>query len=416
MLFKKGLFHNRKFLLLWSSQILSQFSINIMNFLVLIHVYETTQSSIASSMVWISYGLPVVVAGPMLAAVVELNDKRKMMLYSNLAQATVIALYAVYYQQYFYLSFAVVSLYSFLDQIYVPAETASIPVFVKDKNLPRANALFFLTAQAAAILGFGMAGLVMEFLGFSRTMILGTVMLLLAALAALNMPAVKPQIKSKQENFELKIKEYFNTMIKGFKFIYKDKKILLPIILLVLLQIYMVMFVVNLPAIGKEIIKTTNSYVGTITVLPIGIGAIIGSFIIPKILESGIRKNKVILRAMLSASLAMMVMPLLDSVLLFWTARLFIVIGFVIIGFSFVSIIVPSITYLQTHTPDEYMARVFGNFWFAAYLFTLLPTIFSASITEIFGTRAMLITMGFIMFIIFVYSKSRFQKIINSIK
>lgn len=416
MLFKKSsLFHNRNFLLLWGSQILSQFSINIMNFLVLVHVYETTGSSIASSFVWIAYGLPVVMVGPFLAAVVELNDKRKMMLYANVAQAAVIGLYAVYYQQYFYLSYAVVSLYSLLDQIYVPAETASIPIFINKKNLARANGLFFLTAQAAAVIGFGMAGLIMEFLGFPKTMILGTIMLLLAAVMAFAMPKISPKRENNQQSLELKIREYMLTMIDGFKYIYNDKKILLPISLLVLLQVYLVMFVVNLPAIGEQIIMTSNSYVGILTVLPIGLGAVTGSFIIPRLLENKIRKYKIIINALLTASVVMITMPLLSAVLPFWSARILIILGFAVVGFSFVSTVIPAITYLQTHTQDDYMARVFGNFWFTAYLFTLLPTIFSASITEVLGARTMLVIMGLAMFGVYIYARTRAEKIIDSL-
>lgn len=411
---KFSLFKNKNFLLLWSSQVLSQMSINIMNFLVLIHVYEKTNSSIAASMVWISYGMTVVVLGPILASVVELNDKRKVMLLSNVLQAFVIAVFALLYQNYLYLSFIVVALYSMLDQFYVPAETASIPVFVTDSNLTRANGLFFLSAQAAAVLGFGLSGVVMEFIGFSNTLLLAVGMLLAASVSVTFLPKVLPKEKIKFNNFEEFLKSILKETVEGFKFIFNRRRVLYPTLLLVLLQVYMVIFVVNLPAIGKEILKTKSSYVGVITILPIGFGAIVGTYFVPKLLLR-LRKSILVLNSLNVTGVSMIIAPIASFLPNFWLGRSIIILCFVAVGFSFVSIIVPSITYMQTHTPDHYMARVFGNFWFAAYLATLLPTLFSASLTETLGAHTMLIIMGFILLIFFVYSKSRLEKIISTL-
>jgi len=384
-----------------------------MNFLVLVHVYEVTGSSIASSLVWISYALPVIIIGPLLATYVELHDKKRMMLYANIMQATIIFLFAVFFDFNFYLAYIVVILYSTLDQIYVPAETASIPFVVKRGNLARANGLFFLTAQAAAVLGFGLAGLVIKILGFSDTLVIAGVLLVLAAISVLNLPQLRPKTKSHFKTTRYKLKEIIEKTLQGFTFIIEHKKILFPIILLVLLQVYLVIFIVNLPAIGAELIKTESAYVGLLTVIPIGIGAILGTYFVPKILKRYSRKSTVVLHAMLAASLVMIVGPAVSILTDFWLARAIMIIAFGIVGFAFVSIIVPSITYLQTHTPDQFMARVFGNFWFAAYLATIFPTLFSASVTDFLGADVMLIFMGFILLAIYVYSKTSLDKLIS---
>lgn len=416
MILEKGnLFRNKNFLLLWTSQILSQFSISIMNFLVIIHVFEHTNSTIASSLVWISYALPVIVLGPLLATYVELHDKKKMMLYSNILQAFVVFIFALLIDQLFYISFAVVVLYSFLDQVYVPAETASIPFLVKKGNLPRANGLFFLTSQASSIFGFGFAGLVIKIVGFSDTLVIVGILLLIASFATFYLPRLRPRAKSRYVSFEFKVREVLEKTVQGFNFLIRKRKILYPTLLLVLLQVYVVVFVVNLPAIGLELIYTESTYVGLLTVLPIGFGAITGTYFVPKILRKVGRKSKIVLNAILAASLAMMIAPSISSVVGFWIARTIMVVSFIVVGFAFVSIIIPSITYIQTHTPDSFMARVFGNFWFAAYLATILPTLFSASITDLLGARIMLVIMGFILFLIYVYSRLRQEKIISSL-
>ena len=166
------LLKNRNFILLWSSQILSQLSINIMNFIVLVHIFESTNSTIAASFVWVAYGVPAIIIGPIAAAAVDLFDKRKILMIANLVQAVEIFIYAILLRKFIYLSYGIVAAYSLMDQLYVPAESASLPSLVNKKNLAQANGLFFISAQSAALLGFGMAGLINEVIGFQITMLL----------------------------------------------------------------------------------------------------------------------------------------------------------------------------------------------------------------------------------------------------
>jgi MFS family permease len=76
-----------KFVYLWTSQVLSQLAINIMNFLLLIRLYERTGSSIATSFLWVAYALPAILIGPIAAASVDLFDRRKMLIAANLMQS-----------------------------------------------------------------------------------------------------------------------------------------------------------------------------------------------------------------------------------------------------------------------------------------------------------------------------------------
>jgi hypothetical protein len=72
----KSFTKNPKFLYLWVSQILSQLTVNIMNFLLLAHLFETTKSSIAVALLWVAYSLPALIIGPIGAASVDLLSRR----------------------------------------------------------------------------------------------------------------------------------------------------------------------------------------------------------------------------------------------------------------------------------------------------------------------------------------------------
>src|SRR3972149_9056828 len=86
---------DRKFLSLWTSQIPSQLTVNILSFVILIRIYEQTHSPIATSLLWITYAIPSMIIGPFAAAAVDLFDKRKVLFISNLMQALIVLAYGL---------------------------------------------------------------------------------------------------------------------------------------------------------------------------------------------------------------------------------------------------------------------------------------------------------------------------------
>jgi len=387
------LFKNKNFLRIWSSQILSQLSINIMNFLVLVHIFEETGSTIASSFIWVAYAVPAVILGPIAAAAVDMRDKRKILVASNLIQAIEILLYSLVYQKYLYLSYGVVMAYSFLDQFYVPAETAALPVLVGKKNLPRANGLFFLSQQAAAFVGFGIAGLIREIIGFGETMLLGTIFLMVAFFATLSLPRLKSK-EAENIDMENKVYLYFSRMKEGFDFIRRRKTILYPFLFMMFLQISLSIMVVNLPIIGRDIIKTKPSLAGTIILAPAGFGALLGTIIIPRLLVRNIRKRKIIEIALGILAVNFTLVLVVNTISEFWFGRALSIFAFFLLGIGYVSCLIPALTFLQTRTPHRLMGRVFGNFWFITTIATLIPVMFSATIAEVFSIHLLILLMG----------------------
>ncbi|TEU02288.1 MFS transporter, partial [Candidatus Woesebacteria bacterium] len=190
----KPLIKNTKFVHLWTSQILSQLTINIMNFLLLIRIFEHTGSTIATSLLWAAYALPAAIIGPFAAASADMADRRKILMIANLAQSAAVFAYGIGFRTSFFLIYGVALTYSFLNQFYVPAELATLPGVVNKKHLPQANGLFFLTQQGALIIGFSVAGLLKHFWGFSNSIFLCSAFLFLAFLSV----SFLPEMKTKQ--------------------------------------------------------------------------------------------------------------------------------------------------------------------------------------------------------------------------
>lgn len=393
----KYVLKNKKFLYLWSSQMLSQITINIMNFLLILKLFQYTGSSIATSFLWIAYSIPAIIIGPIAAASVDIFDRRKMLIYTNLLQSLTIFLFAFVQEGRTFLLYGVAMIYSFLNQFYVPAESASLPALVKKENYPHANALFFLTQQGSMVLGFGIAGFLNKFLGFTNSLYLCAFLLFLAFISVIFLPRMKITLETKV--FENKILSFFKRIFEGYKFIKENKKILFPFLLLLGIQVCVAVIVVLVPAIAQDMVGISVDLAGIFVVVPAGIGAMIGAFLAPKLIKRGWRKKKLIDNSLMGLGLLFLLMIFLIPAL---SQINRIVMSFFVIalsGSAFVGIMIPAQTYLQEATPGGLRGRVFGNFWFLVTVATMIPVVLSGAIVELSGIKSlfflfMLISLG----------------------
>lgn len=407
----KPLIKNIKFVHLWTSQVLSQLTINIMNFLLLIRLFEHTGSTIATSLLWVAYALPAVIIGPFAAASVDMIDRRKILMVTNLAQAAAVFAYGISFRISFFLIYGIAMAYSFLNQFYVPAELAALPGLVDKKYLPQANGLFLLTQQGALIIGFSVAGLLKQWWGFPSSIFLCSVLLFLAFLSV----SFLPEMKSKQylpKNFEKKIVRFFEKIAEGYLFIKQNRAVLMPFLLLMGLQISLAIAVINLPVLATDILKINLDTAGVGLVAPAGLGAGLAAILVPGLIKKGWRKKRIIETFLMSITVSIFLFTFLISEISGTVRIILAAIMIIAIGMSFVGIIIPSLTYLQEATPGGLRGRVFGNFWFLVTVATILPVIFSGVLTEIFGIRLLFLLLAAFAFVTFFVSKKFGQKML----
>ena len=168
----KSVIGNKYFVNIWISQIFSQLTVNMMNFVLLIRLYQVTGSAISTSLLWVSYAMPAILIGPFASGIIDLVDKKLILVFTNLLQALTVFLYALASHSSIFLLYEVVFIYSFLNQFYVPSETSTLPAVLKKKDLVRGNSLFFITQQGSLVLGFALAGLLSTLLVFKNTLFL----------------------------------------------------------------------------------------------------------------------------------------------------------------------------------------------------------------------------------------------------
>lgn len=408
----KPLLRDTEFKYLWGSQLLSQLTINIMNFLLLTKIFEHTGSSIATSLLWVAYALPAIIVGPFAAASIDMIDRKKVLMVSNLLQSIVVFLCAFLYQTKLFLLYGLAIAYSFLNQFYVPAEAASLPSLVEKKVLPQANGLFFLTQQGALVVGFGIAGILKGLLGFDTSLFLCAGFLFLAFVNVSFLPQMKVK-ESVPRGLEKAIIKFFTRILEGYKFIRHNRSILLPFLILMGLQISMTVIVVNVPVLAVEVFKIDINSAGILIVVPVGIGAGIGTLTIPKLLKEGWRKKRTIEASLMIMALLFLLFTFAIPEIAGIVRMLISTVALFFIGLSFVGILIPSQTFLQEKTPGGLRGRVFGNYWFLATVATIFPVIFSGAIIEIFGIKLLMFLLTAVVFVALFFSKKYGEGIIN---
>lgn len=399
----KSVLKNRNFIFIWTSQILSQLTINIMNFIILIKLFGQTGSAIATSLLWVTYSLPAILVGPVASTFIDMVDKRKVLMVTNVLQALTIFLLALSHRTSIFILYEVVFIYSLLNQFYVPAEASTIPSVLKKSDLPKGNGLSFITQQASLVLGFGIAGLLNHLMGFNNTLYLCSALLFTAFISVYFLPELKSKLIIPPD-IVLAIKSFLDNTIEGYRFIKDKRRIMAPFLLLLGFQVALAIIIVSVPVIAKEIFSVNLNAAGIFVVIPAALGAMIGAFNLPKLIKRGLRKKKIIENSLVTLTLAIAALVFVIPELGYIYRILF---GFVIVfftGLAFVGVAIPSQTYLQEFTPYKLRGRVFGNFWFLTIIASVIPVIFSGTITEVFGVRFFLFILSAFTFTVFILS------------
>ncbi len=396
---------NKYFVVLWSSQILTQLTINILNFVLIVKIFERTGSAIATSMLWISYTLPAIIAGPIASVLVDILDKKTLLRLSAFFQFLIIFAYSFVFHKSSYLSYFVAAGYSLMNQFYIPSEASMLPYLVDVKNLSLANGLFFITQQASLILGFGSASLFLKILGFRYLLQISSILVLTAFLITSFLPAKTKSLKKFE--FKKAVKKFLDLIFEGYMFIKNEKFVLGPFVILLVMQITMVIILVNAPLIATEVLRLPLRESGFWLVLPVSSGAVLASLIVPRLLKRGLRKIRIVKLSLLSLIFFFLFSVFFHFEKYFTLNKIITFIILPIIGASFLGVVIPTQTFLQEKTPVNFRGRIFGSFWFITTILTVFPVLTSGTITEIFGVRILLFLLSILLGLVFIFMNRR---------
>jgi Na+/melibiose symporter-like transporter len=299
------LFKNRNFLLLWLAQLTSMTILNASNYALLVLIEEITGSTTLVGLAIICFSFPAVVIGAPAGVFVDHRNKRRVLFYSNILRAAATLGFVISLlinRAELVTVYLLTFLISSIGQFFTPAEGASIPLLVDEEELTPALSLFNITFMLSQAIGFILfAPIILSLLPnfnifnvpiFPVEMlyaIIGVLYLISALLIALIPP--KAFTETQRKNNETigaqsigALHGVWNEMREGWTFIRSNRRLFLAVIQLsfagVLLLVIgelatpLVTRLFNLPASSMAIVFA-----------PAGIGLVVGSLFMPRILQ-----------------------------------------------------------------------------------------------------------------------------------
>jgi MFS family permease len=373
---------------LWTSQIFSQVTANMLAFVLLIRVYELTKSSTAVGLVMVVFTLPSLLLGIFAGVFVDRWSKKTVLVVTNFLQAVVILSFLLIGDKLWPI-YTLVFLYSLIDEFFGPAESSLIPYIVSKKNLPTANSLFFFTANSALLIGYGIGGPLIKFVGRRAPFVIGSAFLLLATAAVAWLPRDPVANKRNGKGFD----RVWSDFKDGFDFLRGKKKILYPFVFYNAIQMIVVSAVVLFPQYATNILHSDLNDAGLILVVPAGLGAFSGAYLVKRILPLLGRRLAVLWSLF---GIAVIVLGLSFVIPRTSQAIYYVIPLFYLLGLMVVSINASILAFLQENVPFEFRARILGGLSAVATWSAGLPVLLSATLADIFGVTQVLALIGFV--------------------
>lgn len=391
------IFKNTQFLKLWGNQILLQIAFNMSNLTLLLLIDNLTSSRFALAQFYTALILPAFLIGIFAGTIVDLTNKKKLMLATDLALAILFALYALVSGNYVGL-LLIAFLSSAVSQFFTPAEAATIPLIVPDKQLSQANALFLFTSFGAVVIGYALAGpLIDNFGGLngrgdSIVFITASILTAIGFFLRLSLKTIETP-KANWGRSET-ITRAINMTREVINVTKKDVKIYIPIILLTLVQFYIGLLSILFIDYVKSYLNLSSTATSWILIFPLMIGLSLGTYLL-KITNKKIGRGIIISIGTLLFGLTIFLLGIFSEIL---TAKIALktitLLASTFVGISAVLISVHARTILQEHTPENMLGRVFALVTVAASAAIPVPILLVALITEKVNTGYIFLGFG----------------------
>ena len=399
----KSLLTNRNFLKIWLAQLFSQLAANLLNFALIIRVFElsanTKYANIAVSLLILAFGVPSIIFAVLAGAYVDHMDRKKVLVITNIARAVLVLCFLLFETNlmFVYLMVFVISTFS---QFFTPAEAAAMPRLVKKRDLTIANSFFLFTLYGSFAVGYALAGPVISSFGQNAVYWLTSGAFMVSALLCLTLPRINAELKG--INIAQINSQVMSMIGQTTKKILSTPKLSFPILNLSIIQMMIGVIAVIAPALSISLFNQSLAVASTKIIIPISIGMLFGAFISGYIL----RKSKKIITIDLGIGVAVLILvssyflPRLESLALYIPV---IVIGVFILGIAVSMISVTAQTLLQVNSSDEERGKIFGMLNMMMNIAATIPVLIAGVVADIVSPLAAISIAGMAIGIFGIY-------------
>lgn len=407
--------HNRQFLKLWGAQVASQVAAQLLNYALLIRIYDIAQgtkfANSSVSLLIIAIGLPAIFFAVPAGAYVDQRDRKRVLVWTNAVRAAMVPLFIIFDSQLIAV-YVIAFLISIFSQFFVPAEGAALPRLVKKKQLSVANSFFIFTLNASFILGYSLAAPIIGRAGINAVYATVTIAFILALFLSLALPAMAPAVKTKFD-WRNTIQAILKDLREHFSHIISTRTLLFPILLISLAQTMVGIIAALAPALSKTLFNQDLAHTGHWLVVPAGIGLVVGSVAAGRLLNY-MSKVRLVYISLFCASLTLIWLATLPAIAARTDVRPWVAASTFTLGFLDAMMLVASQTLLQLASTDRLRGQIFGTLNMMINIAALVPVFVAALLADVFSPLTVLAGMGSVLFAIGLGFLAIFRRISRS--
>ena len=376
------IFKNKQFLRLWANQVFLQVGVNVCNYTVLLILADRTHSPFVQAQFFVALTLPAFVFGLIAGSIVDMVNRKALMLTSNIILAIMFAIYA--FAGNTLITFAIIAfLTSSVARFFVPAQAATIPLIVGKETLHLANAIFLFTLMGSVALGYSIASPIIDIFGGLGTrgelapFLLSSLFVFIGLVLLLGFKEVK-LLKPEVPQGTI-IKKTFLLFWQTVKEVRVNKKISLPILFLIFVELSVGILNVVFLEYVRRFLNLPLTSVTVVLILPLVFGLIFGLTMLKKIHgKYGYRLS--IHKAVLGIGVLFLLLGMLPFLargdLGTIVIRIFTSVAAFITGILILVISVQSRNLLQTSSNISMHGRIFSFLDVMIALVTPIPVLF----------------------------------------
>ncbi|MBP9827140.1 MFS transporter [Candidatus Saccharibacteria bacterium] len=377
---------NRHFLKLWGAQVASQVAAQLLNYSLVIRIYEiasgTRFANSSVSLFIVSIGLPAIFFAIPAGAYVDHMDRKRVLVWTNALRALLVPLFILLDTQIIAV-YIVAFIISIFSQFFVPAEGAALPKIVHKDHILAANALFIFTLNASFIMGYSLAAPIIGNYGIHAVYIVVTLAFGIAWFLTLLLPKL-PSTASDH----VKLLSLFKSMRRTIKdhsvTIFKTKTLLFPILLISVAQTIVGIIAALAPALSQTLFNLSLDKTSHYLIIPAGIGLIAGSAFSGLILRK-LNKVKVIYSVLFASAIGLISVPFLPLMPSQMVRPVLTGISTFGIGALGAIMVVSAQTLLQYASTDRLRGQIFGTLNMMINIAALAPVFIAGLLADIFS-------------------------------
>jgi MFS family permease len=403
------LLKNTNFLKIWSAQLLSQIASNLLNFALIIRIFDlaahTPFANIAVSLLILSFGIPSIIFAVLAGAYVDHLDRRKVLIITNILRA-VLVLFFLFFEHNLVMVYVLVFFISTLSQFFTPAEGAALPKLVNKKQFLAANSLFLFTLYSSFVIGYSLAGPVIAAFGGQAVYYLAAIAFALAALLSWGLPKLRPAAIG--IHFAEINKQVFSTIRASMRQIFTSRNLIFPIINLTIGQMMINVIAVLAPGLALMLFSQSLAVASVKLIVPAAIGMVVGAIVVGQFLKN-IKKTKLITIGIALA--AVMLISIIGVYHLRYSDYfVYLVVGFSLgLGFANALVSVSAQTLLQLNSTDEQRGKIFGTLNMMMNMAATIPVLLAGITADLVSPVVVLSGAGVLIAIYGIYQYKVFS-------